>query len=96
MLKSHLKSKVLTKDSQEPLEDITQISIYNDGIHDFTVMGRVVVPKGVPFEASGSLTYFDFNLDEIVFSKENPIGNIATILYQKVILPKLTQQKTCS
>ncbi len=95
MLKSTLKKKTITKATQEVLEQVSQISIYNKGTLNFDVMGETVEPNGNPFHAPYGGCYYTFDLDEINFSGANVTENRANIIYQKVILPKETQPTNC-
>jgi len=89
MYKSTLKKKPLNKPTQEVLEQVSQITIYNDGEVDVVIMGRTVTPLDNPFVVPGAGgLYFDFDLNEIDFPNGTPANNKVNIIYQKVILPK--------
>jgi len=91
MYKSFLKKKQLIKPDQEVLEQVSQITIYNDGREDVVIMGRTVTPLDNPFVVPGvGGLYFDFDLNEIDFPNGTPANNKVNIIYQKVILPKET------
>ena len=97
MYKSTLKKKPLKKHTQEVLEQVSQVTIYNDGAVDIVVMGRTVTPLDNPFVVPGvGGLYFDFDLNEIDFPNGTPENNEVNIIYQKVILPKPTNtQEIC-
>jgi len=96
MNKSTLKKQSLTKPTQEVLEQVSQVTIYNDGTVDIVVMGRTVTPEDNPFVVPGvGGLYFDFDLNEIDFPNGTPANNKVNIIYQKVILPK-TKTIICS
>ena len=88
MYKSTLKKKSLNKPTQEVLEQVSQVTIYNDGAVDVVVMGRTVTPEDNPFVVPFGGAYFDFDLNEIDLPNGTPADNKVNIIYQKVILPK--------
>jgi len=88
MYKSFLKKKYLTKPDKEVLEQVSQITIYNDGQEDVVIMGRTVTSDDNPFVVPSDGTYSDFDLAEIEFPNGTPATNKVNIIYKKVILPK--------
>jgi len=94
MYKSTLKKKPLNKPSQDVLEQVTQITIYNDGEVDVVIMGRTVTPDDNPFVVPSDGTYSDFELAEIEFPNGTPANNKVNIIYKKVILPKANNTPT--
>ena len=69
MYKSLIKSKELFDNSQDVLEDILQVSIFNKGSLSISVFGIEIEPNSPPFVINASVSYFDFKLEEIVLTK---------------------------